>query len=182
MPPLAAPSPARSPGDPHTPVTVLQLDRLPSGVGGLPVPSPPSPRPARARASAADAPRPPASTHGSGTAAPRTPRAARGRRVSPRRSPPSTLLPPGSAPSRGMRKPAPPDIIREKGVLASSNPRRPLLVGRRPACEARGGGAPLFSFFSTLPQTVVCSLRQNRIKCHCEAFERRRRWSLRTGR
>src|SRR5919107_2276780 len=76
-----------------------------------------------------------------------------------------SLLPPGSVREPGDEKPAPPDIIRGAGVLASSNPRRPVLVGRRPAGEARGGGAPALPFFSTLPQTIVCSLRRNRIKC-----------------
>src|SRR5918992_708428 len=57
----------------------------------------------------------------------------------------SSLL---GAPEPGDEKPAPPDIIRGAGVLASSNPRRPVLVGRRPASEARGGGAPALPFFS----------------------------------
>src|SRR5215213_2124007 len=103
-----------------------------------------SPRPARARGHAAGGQGPPASTHGWGTAAPQNPRAARDSGVSPRRSPPSLSSLHG-APEPGDEKPAPPDIIRGAGVLASSNPRKPVLVGRRPASEARGGGAPAFA-------------------------------------
>ena len=62
-----------------------------------------------------------------------------------------------------MGNPPLPDIIRAAGVLASLNPRRPVLVGRRPIREARGGGALAFSFF-LYATTNTCL--QSRVKSY----------------